>query len=489
MVELGMFQHSNGVGMKIIGIRYLYPVLAAGLLLTALTVYTAVGLLFEQARITSVLRENVSSRAAAADFRGTLNTLVALELHQVESVSELHSKALTQISTIQRFADHSEELRLVQKIVDGFAAYLNMWENAVATPEPERKENQALAIKFLQTSVLLPVREIEGYNDKQIETVTSAHERVLSQLAWGVASVSLLGGIAGVLFGYTVARLLTRSIHKLRIQIHDAAGKLSPETPDVLVQENEGFSGLHEALEDLDERIVATIRQLHDRETQMVRSEQLASLGKLAAGVGHELRNPLTSVKMLVQTGLEEDGILSRSDLKIIEAEVRRMERSLQTFLAFARLPKPERKRVELNDVLECTLDLIGGRAKRQHVVISTETINGDIEFVVDKAQLQQVLVNLAINALDAMPNGGSLTIRTQLVSDGVRIDVVDNGVGFSDEALANLFQAFSSSKEMGVGLGLVICRRIIEEHGGAISAEHTPGGGATFTIWLPVGL
>jgi signal transduction histidine kinase len=122
-------------------------------------------------------------------------------------------------------------------------------------------------------------------------------------------------------------------------------------------------------------------------------------------------------------------------------------------------------------------------------VVITTETLNGDIEFVVDKAQLQQVLVNLAINALDAMPNGGSLTIRTQLVSDGVRIDVVDNGVGFSDEALANLFQAFSSSKEMGVGLGLVICRRIIEEHGGAISAEHTPGGGATFTIWLPVGL
>lgn len=474
--------------MKIIGIRYLYPVLAAGLLLTALTVYTAVGLLFEQARITRVLRENVSSRAAAADFRGTLNTLVALELNQVESVSELHSRALTQISTIQKYADHSEEQRLVQLIVDGFATYLNMWEKAVATAEAERKDSQATAIKFLQTNVLLPVREIEGYSDKQIETVTAAHERVLSQLAWGVASVSVLGGIAGVLFGYTVARLLTRSIHKLRIQIHDAAGKLSPETPDVLLQENEGFSGLHEALEDLDERIVATIRQLHDRETQMVRSEQLASLGKLAAGVGHELRNPLTSVKMLVQTGLEEDGILSRSDLKIIESEVRRMERSLQTFLAFARLPKPERKRVELNEVLDCTLDLIAGRAKRQHVVVTTETLDGNIEFVVDKAQLQQVLVNLAINALDAMSSGGTLTLRTQLASDGVRIDVIDNGSGFSDEALSGLFQAFSSSKEAGVGLGLVICRRIIEEHGGAISAQHTPGGGATFTIWLPLG-
>ncbi|MBL8873619.1 MAG: hypothetical protein JNK90_27840 [Planctomycetaceae bacterium] len=474
--------------MKIIGIRYLYPVLVAGVLLTGLTVYTAVGLLFEQARITRVLRENVSSRAAAADFRGTLNTLVALETNQVEGVAELHSKALTQISAIQKYADHAEEQRLVQIIVDGFAQYLSLWEKATSTSEAVKNEELVSTIKFLQTNVLLPVREIEAYNDQQIETVTSAHERVLSQLAWGVAMVSILGGIAGLMFGYTVARLLTRSIHKLRIQIHDVAGKLSPETPEVAVQENEGFSGLHEALEDLDERIVAIIGQLHHRETQMVRSEQLASLGKLAAGVGHELRNPLTSVKMLVQTGLEEDGILSRNDLKIIESEVRRMERSLQTFLAFARLPKPERRLVELNDVLDCTLDLIGGRAKRQRVMVTVDTLNGDIEFVVDKAQLQQVLVNLAINALDAMPNGGSLTLRTQLAGGGVRIDVIDNGVGFSDEALSNLFQAFSSSKDTGVGLGLVICRRIIEEHNGAISAQHTPGGGATFTIWLPLG-
>lgn len=474
--------------MKIIGIRYLYPVLVAGVLLTGLTVYTAVGLLFEQARITRVLRENVSSRAAAADFRGTLNTLVALETNQVEGVAELHSKALMQISAIQKYADHAEEQRLVQIIVDGFAQYLSLWEKATSTSEAVKNEELVSTIKFLQTNVLLPVREIEAYNDQQIETVTSAHERVLSQLAWGVTTVSILGGIAGFMFGYTVARLLTRSIHKLRIQIHDVAGKLSPETPEVMVQQNEGFSGLHEALEDLDERIVAIIGQLHHRETQMVRSEQLASLGKLAAGVGHELRNPLTSVKMLVQTGLEEDGILSRNDLKIIESEVRRMERSLQTFLAFARLPKPERRLVELNDVLDCTLDLIGGRAKRQRVMVTVDTLNGDIEFVVDKAQLQQVLVNLAINALDAMPNGGSLTLRTQLAGGGVRIDVIDNGVGFSDEALSNLFQAFSSSKDTGVGLGLVICRRIIEEHNGAISAQHTPGGGATFTIWLPLG-
>ncbi len=475
--------------MTVIGIRYVYPIFAAGLLVTALAAYMAVELLFKQSRITSVLRENVSSRAAAADFRGTLNTLVALESNQVENVSELHSKALTQISAIQDFADHAEEQRLVRIIVDGFAGYLNMWESSVATAAGEGEEKQAVAIKCLQSNVLLPVREIEAYNDKQIETVTTAHERVLSQLAWGIGGISLLGCIAGGFFGYTVARLLTKSIHKLRIQIHDAAGKLSPESPEVLIRENAGFSGLHEALEDLDDRIVATIRQLHVRETQMVRSEQLASLGKLAAGVGHELRNPLTSVKMLVQTGLEEEGVLSRSDLKIIESEVRRMERSLQTFLAFARLPKPERSKVWLGAILDCTVELIGGRAKKQHVALNIEALSGHLELVVDKAQLQQVLVNLAINALDAMPNGGTLSFRTEATGDGVRIAVIDNGIGFTDEILAGLFQAFSSSKENGVGLGLVICRRIVEEHGGVIDAQRTPGGGATFTIWLPMGL
>lgn len=472
--------------MKNIGLRYVFPIMGFGVLLIAICAYTAIHLLFQQAKITSVLRENVSSRAAAADFRGTLNTLIALELHQVDGVSDLHSKAFTQISVIQAYANHPEEVRYVRVIVEQFGKYLNFWEQAISLGGREGEEKKSAAIRFLQTNVLIPVREIEGYNDTQVELVTTAHERVLSQLAWGMATISILGGMAGLLFGYMVAKLLTKSIHKLRIQIHDAAGKLSPESQDVLIQENSGFTGLHEALEELDERIVATIGQLHAREKQVFRSEQLASLGKLAAGVGHELRNPLTSVKMLVQTGLEDEGVLSRSDLKVIESEVRRMERSLQTFLAFARLPKPERRIVDLNEIIDSTVELVSGRAKKQHVTTTIETIQGEIEIEVDKAQIQQVLLNLAINSLDAMPNGGELIVRTQWDQGGIRIDMVDNGVGFSDSSLVGLFQAFSSSKESGVGLGLAICRRIVEEHGGLIRASHTSGGGATFSIWLP---
>ena len=207
-----------GVLMKIIGLRYSLPVIVAGLLISALAFYTAAGLLFEQARITPILRENLSSRAAAADFRGTSNTLVALEIHQIEGVSELYSKALMQTSEIQNRADHLEEQRLIQLIVDGFAEYLSLWEKAVSRSGTKSDGDKKAALKFLQTRVLLPVREIEDYNDRQIETLTAAYVRVLSQLARGLGTVSILGAIAGVLFGYTVARILTRSIHRLWIQ-------------------------------------------------------------------------------------------------------------------------------------------------------------------------------------------------------------------------------------------------------------------------------
>jgi two-component system, NtrC family, sensor histidine kinase HydH len=469
--------------------RFVWPVSLGTLCVVALCAFTAISLFRQQATITGVLRENVSSRRAASDLRGNLNTLIALETHQIESVADLHTRALANLAEIRQFADHPTERELSARLDDGFDSYLRQWQALPPKDDPTHAARVADATQFLEVSVLYPCREIEAFNDRRVDETTSQHERVLSQLAWGMAVIGALGAVAGVVFGYGVARLLTQSIRRLHVQIRDAAGKLDPDAPEIVLTGNTGFGGLHDELEVLTGRIEGVVQQLHDREREVVRAEQLAAVGQLAAGVGHELRNPLTSIKMLVQIGLE-DGVqrLTTEDLRVIEAAIRRMERSLQTFLDFARPPKPERRPVELLPVCEAVLGLVRGRAEKQHVATRLEAPDGPLVLIVDHGQLRQVLVNLVLNALDAMPGGGALTIAARRVGEWVEVEVSDTGTGVSREMLPRLFQPFASSKDTGLGLGLVICRRIVEDHGGTIDATNRPAGGASFFVRLPAG-
>lgn len=472
--------------MENVGWRFFKPILLLAVILISLCIFTAVYLFSQQSMIARALSENVASRSAATDLRVTLNSLIELERNRIDSVSELHERAAKQIPIIASLADQGPEKDLTQAISTGFDEYLKEWQSAIEGAGGDKTGEIDHLIGLLRERVLSPCRKIEAFNDSQIQAVTSRYGVALKQLAWGMGMTLSLGAISGVIFGHFVSGLLRQSIQKLRIQIHDAAWKLDPKSTEIVVTSDRGFAGLHKQLESLDEHIEGVVKQLHEREREVHRAEQLASLGKLAAGVGHELRNPLTSVKMLVQTGLEEDETLSKADLKIIESEVRRMERSLQTFLAFARIPKPEPRVVNLNTLIHNTLALISGRAKKQRVTTLVETIDGDIVARVDEGQIQQVLVNLAFNSLDAMPRGGNLTIRTLKEQDGFRVEVIDDGKGFSESEREKLFEPFVSTKENGLGLGLVISRRIIEEHGGTLEAKHTPGGGATFVIRLP---
>lgn len=469
--------------------RFLWPVSLGSLCLVALCAFAAVSLFHQQATITGVLRENVSSRRAAADLRGCLNTLIALESFQIESVADLHARAQTYLADIRRFANHPREQELSAKLDDGFARYLKLWESMPPKDAPGHAQQVEAATQFLEANVLYPCRDIEAFNDQRVEETTSQHERVLSRLAWGMATVAGLGAVAGVVFGYGLARLLSRSIRRLQVQIRDAAGKLGPDKPEIVLTGDLGFGGLHDELDSLTAKIEAVVQALHDREREVVRAEHLAAVGQLAAGVGHELRNPLTSIKMLVQTGLEGGGQpqLAPEDLRIIESEIRRMERSLQTFLEFARPPKLERRPTEFGAVLNSVLGLVRGRAEKQRVVARLEMCDEPVTLPADAGQLRQVFVNLALNALDVMPNGGELTVRVHKRGGWVEAEVSDTGPGIQKAMIPRLFQPFASSKDTGLGLGLVISRRIVEDHGGTMNAGNRVGGGASFFVRLPV--
>jgi signal transduction histidine kinase len=455
----------------------------------ALCVFTAVSLFRQQATITEVLRENVSSRGAAADLRGCLSTLIALETHHVESVADLHARAQTHLQGIAGLADHPEEEALSERLNLGFAEYLQRWHSLPPAGHPDHERALTEATRYLETHVLLPCRKIEGYNDRRIEETTSHHESVLYQLAWGMAGVGGLGGVAGVVLGFGVARALSRSIRRLQVQLRGAAGKLDPELPEIVVTGEGGFDTLHTEIDRLTARIERVVQDLQDREREGARAAQLAAVGQLAAGVGHEIRNPLTSIKMLVQAAIEDPrrAALTEDDMRMIEQEVRRIESTLKTFLDFARPARTERRLVDLQEVLGAVAGLLRGRAEKQRVFVRVETPPGPIPVHAYPGQFRQVFMNLALNALDAMPAGGTLVLRVRGERAGrVEVEVSDTGPGIAVAILPRLFTPFASGKETGLGLGLVISRRIVEDHGGSIVAENRPGGGASFFVRLP---
>jgi two-component system sensor histidine kinase HydH len=243
------------------------------------------------------------------------------------------------------------------------------------------------------------------------------------------------------------------------------------------------------------------VDQLEQREREVLRAEQLAAVGQVAAGVAHELRNPLTSIKMFVQTGLEGErpAGLPAEDLAVIEREVRRMEQCIQMFIDFARPPRSERRSTDLVDVIRRAVALVEGRARRQTVALAADLPAEPIRLDIDPGQVHQVLVNLLLNALDAMPRGGELRVEVERRGSGavpgngdhepagpVEVRVRDTGPGILPAIRARLFEPFVSSKETGLGLGLSICRRLIEAHGGAIRGENAPDGGAVFAFTLP---
>ncbi|MES2793917.1 MAG: ATP-binding protein [Planctomycetota bacterium] len=235
--------------------------------------------------------------------------------------------------------------------------------------------------------------------------------------------------------------------------------------------------------------LVGSDKESEQRQKQLLRSEQMMALGQVAAGVAHELRNPLTAIKGLIQVNRKEleDRKVPSEDLRIIEHEIRRMERSLQNFLDFARPPVPKRRRLSLMPVIERVISLIQGRARKQQVSFEIPQLSAALWVEADQDLIQQLLLNLVLNALDAMPQGGIIQIDVQPDSAGqVLVRVRDTGPGIAPHILPAIFERFVSSKETGVGLGLPVSRRIAQEHGGDLIVENLPQGGASFTFRLP---
>ncbi len=234
---------------------------------------------------------------------------------------------------------------------------------------------------------------------------------------------------------------------------------------------------------------------LKQRQEQLIRSEKMAALGQLSAGVAHEIRNPLTSIKIFIQT-LEKEMDLDETqqeDFRIIRKEIDRLNEIVVRFLTFARPEEPQLQSVNLYRLVIDTLNLLMTTIKNNGIQLEV-SLSPDLPPVMgDSKQLEQVLLNLLLNAIEAMPNGGTLGVRSTVKADSETLEefsqlvIRDTGPGIQEEDRAHLFDPFFTTKEGGTGLGLSIAYAIVQKHNGQIAVESEVGKGSSFLLSLPL--
>jgi two-component system NtrC family sensor kinase len=248
----------------------------------------------------------------------------------------------------------------------------------------------------------------------------------------------------------------------------------------------------------------ADITERKRTEAELIRSEKLASLGQLAAGVAHEVNNPLSGILVYIKLLLKkyEQNKLqteeTRKQLEKIGTETERCSRIIKNLLDFSRQTQVTLRPVDINKVVEATLAIIGHQISLENITVE-ERLCTPLPFILaDFDQVQQALMNIMLNAAQAMPDGGELTITTSVakgvkidnaVRDAVRIDIRDTGIGIPHENLGRLFTPFFTTKEKGkgVGLGLSVVHGIIERHHGRIEIQSDLGAGTTFSVYLGI--
>ena len=226
---------------------------------------------------------------------------------------------------------------------------------------------------------------------------------------------------------------------------------------------------------------------------QIMKSERLATLGQLAAGVAHEINNPLGAILMYTHLFLEdvEEEDPHRKNLEKVIMETTRCKNIVKGLLDFARQTEPKIEESDVNEILKRTLSLVGNQALFQNVKTNRVLSPTLPKVMVDASQIQQVFTNIVLNAANAMEGEGELTLATRMAPDNesIEIEFTDTGCGIPYENLEKLFDPFFTTKETGkgTGLGLAVSYGIISRHKGTIEVKSVPGKGATFIIRLPL--
>jgi signal transduction histidine kinase len=378
----------------------------------------------------------------------------------------------------------------MQEIIDQIEAhyrdYLKQRDHVIELYKADKREegwqrHQELRKQFAAIYGLCErYKVIHEYAIARVRSESGAQARFINTLAL-LAMLSVVG--LGTLLVYVLIKQILEPIRRLALETGPADS--TPGSDEIKALSHR----VHNLLEDVD----LAQSQLEKSQEYLLQSEKMALVGKLAAGVAHSIRNPLTSVKMRLFS-LERHLELSptqKEDLEVISDEIRHIDNIVRSFLEFSRPPKLKMQKTSLSEVVDSALTLLSHRLESYGVTVELKRSERLPEMQADPEQLKEVLVNLILNSCEAMVNGGKITIQEgkgQVAPLGrvAYLKYSDNGPGIPASIRDRIFEPFFSTKEEGTGLGLSIARRIIEEHGGLIELASQESGGAVFIITLP---
>jgi signal transduction histidine kinase len=432
----------------------------------------------------------------------------------LEAIPAKCSAAEESLAKMERLADDSDEIALAGQIRNGYRSFSAECRQMTAAASEARTREivRHLYGESLPRDVLAPAKKLLAHEEQLVRRSEDLvrrsgddNQKMAGRITFFLWLLGGCGAVAGLVAGFGIARSVSHSIVKLYVPIRAVSGRLEEVVGPVDVAPDAGIENLDSILHRVADQVGTVVDRLQQSQTDMLRSEQMAALGQLAAGLAHELRNPLTAMKILVQDAVASGpaASLGGRDLAVLHTETARLERSIEAFLDFARPPTLEKHSRDLREAVRQTIDLVAARGKQQGIEIQCQLPDQPLPIEADHEQVRQLLLNLVLNAMDAQLQSGVVRItvgqspdkpgaqaaraRQPQPASWVTLTVADHGPGIAADMAGRIFDPYVSTKETGLGLGLAICRRIVKDHGGEIFVNNAASGGAVFTVRLPV--
>ncbi|WP_243358110.1 ATP-binding protein [Fundidesulfovibrio terrae] len=403
--------------------------------------------------------------------------------HWLTRLTEQQNTFEREMTRVRAFASDETARQLLNEIEAGFVRLTVEREQVVALLDAGRRNDAVVIHAGARRRFDTLITKCETFLEDLRQKLETDRED-------GIGRMSLVNSMAlaflpftlilGMVLTLVLSRQLLGPIRRL------AMGEDHLVAPDEV-------AALETRMHGLLERAVQARAKLEKSQATLLATERLAGVGKMAAGVAHSIRNPLTSVKMRLfslQRSLELTDNQSE-DFQVISEEIKHLDHIIQNFLEYARPPKLTLKRASPSEVTDDALTLLKLRLDAQRVSVDVERENQLQQILIDPEQLKEVLVNLLSNSLEAMDGPGRITIAEHdgFIEPTGRVAVIsvsDTGPGVPEAEREHVFEPFHTTKQEGTGLGLPIARRIVAEHGGTLTLTQAKGGGAKFTITLP---